>query len=317
MNQPIKQNRRLPILAVLLLAMSLILLLSNVIRYDEADSEARQLALAVIAQLEETNDALLALGKQIQSSSETNRAVPLSASSGDSGREEVGQASAEINATRTEENAGSPYSLNLESRLASMDEDYRATYLLVVSRFGYVFEELEIDPQVAGNLIDAITESLFELENMRLAYQAGEISREDYIALSSDLVPGRIIRSELSPEKFQEYSELRLNEEMEASARAIYGEMYEFTPGLDIPSRDRIAMAYTAMTWQIPQPQNTQGGLESIMRYRSQYIQEVVVPEIREMANTVLSDDQFQQVINYLDHKTIELEGMSQAVGGN
>lgn len=317
MNQPIKQNRRLSTLSVLLLAMSLIFFLSIVTGYDEADNETRQLALTVAAQLEETNDALLALNKQIQSRSErTSRAVALSASSGGSGRE-GGPASAEINATRTEESAGSPYALNLESRLASMDEDYRATYLSVVSRFGYVFEELEIDPQVAGNLIDAIAASIFELENMRLAYQAGEISREDYIALSSDLVPGRIIRSELSPEKFQQYSELRLNEEMQVFARAIYGEMYEFTPGLDIPSRDRIAMAYTAMTWQLPSPQNDQGGLESIMRYRSQYIQEVVLPEIREMANTELSDDQFQEVINYLDHKSLQLEQVNRAAGGN
>ena len=54
-----------------------------------------------------------------------------------------------------------------------------------------------------------------------------------------------------------------------------------------------------------------------MFRYRNQYIMEVVMPEIIDMVARELSDNQLQEVMNYLEYKSLELERMNQNLSRN
>lgn len=301
MTQSNKPKRPITILFLCVVTISILFIWGRIVQIKSVNYEARILSEAVQGQSREYNEVLLPSNMSDSSSKGST------GSKSSLPTVELGRAQELV----------IPYSSNaLASRLELMGEDFRAVYLSVVSRYEHIFAEMDIDPQSAANLMHSIAESLFELQNMQLAFQAGEISREDYIALTSELSPGRFLRATLSDDQYQAYTELRLTEEIQAFASAIYDEMYRYTPNLDIATRDRVSMAYVRKAWEIPDMSHYSAGPE-MFRYRNQYIMEVVMPEIIDMVARELSDNQLQEVMNYLEYKSLELERMNQNLSRN
>jgi len=195
----------------------------------------------------------------------------------------------------------------INRRMEMMDVELHSVYLNMESLYGQHFRALGISGARYDDIMEALTLSQFDVRNMRLSLDSGEISEEEFNAIIEGNTMLDVLRSSLDDDELRTLVELRNNQRAVAEARNAYASMYTFTPNMTIESRSLASDAYADITAQRPMT-DTPTDARNAVAERYEYMRSVALPALRSEMQPVFDAAEMRELEQFIEYESARLE---------